>query len=453
VKALRNTGAGSPARTFVKLGSVAAAFAVAATPLLASGPATASAGAATASAAAAAMAADSAAFYRARGGRPLWLAPQSGPAAQHLLSLLSTAQVDGLNPKRYDVRRIDRALREARSGNPAAVMRAEAVLSDAYVAYARDLRRPSSVPIDYVDPELRPAPPSAQALLNEAAAAQSLAKYVSSMGWMNPFYAQLRQALLQRNYRTETERQLLALNLERARTLPGGRGRYVVVNSAGQRLYMFENGQVVDYMRVVVGKPAQPTPMMAAKIKYTSLNPYWNVPPDLAQERIAPNVVKGGMAYLKSRGYQVLSDWSDNARVIDPKTVNWKAVVAGREQVRLRQLPGPANSMGRMKFMFPNDQGIYLHDTPDKEKLTEAARLFSGGCVRLEAAPRLAAWLYGKPIKASGARPEQKVPLPSETPVYLTYLTALPSGSSVAYFDDIYGLDRAQVGGRRYAGL
>jgi L,D-transpeptidase YcbB len=99
-----------------------------------------------------------------------------------------------------------------------------------------------------------------------------------------------------------------------------------------------------------------------------------------------------------------------------------------------------------MKFMFPNAQGVYLHDTPSTELFSEAARLFSGGCVRLEAAPRLAKWLYGKPLKAVGAKPEQKVDLPQPVPVYLTYLTAVPSGGrQVAYFSDSYGRDGARL--------
>jgi murein L,D-transpeptidase YcbB/YkuD len=214
-----------------------------------------------------------------------------------------------------------------------------------------------------------------------------------------------------------------------------------MVNVAAQRLFMVENGQTVDMMRVVVGKPVYPTPMMAALIRYTSLRPYWNVPSDLAAERIVPNVLKGGNAYLRQKGYQVLSDWSEKAKVISPASVDWKAVAAGRKEVRLRQLPGPANSMGDMKFMFPNAQGIYLHDTPQDELFGEAARLFSGGCVRLEAAHRLATWLYGKPLKAKGATPEQKVPMTRPVPVYLTYLTAVPSGTELAFYEDIYNKD------------
>ena len=105
--------------------------------------------------------------------------------------------------------------------------------------------------------------------------------------------------------------------------------------------------------------------------------------------------------------------------------------------------------MGVMKFMFPNEQGIWLHDTPVKEKIEEASRLQSAGCVRLEDAPRLARWLLGRSVKAQGARPEQKVPLPTPVPLYITYLTAVPSGTSIVYFDDFYGRDAADMRTRR----
>ena len=391
-------------------------------------------------------------FYRSRGGAPLWFSPTAGNASQQLLQQLNTAWADNLNPNRYRVKALAKAVQAASRGNPAAVQRAEVMLSEAFVIYARDLKRDPNVGIIYVDPELRPAPPSPQTLLQQAAASGSVGKYVARMGWMSPVYAQLRQALASRMYNGEYQRRVLATNLERARALPSGSHRYVIVNPPAQRLYMYENGQVVDSMRVVAGKPAPAiaqTPMMNAFIRFAVLNPYWNSPADVTAQRLAPNVLKQGPSYLKAKGYQVMADWSDNARVLDPRSVDWNAVAAGRVPIRLRQLPGPGNSMGKMKFMFPNEQGIWLHDTPDREKLEVAARLASNGCVRLEDAARFARWLFGRPLKAQGPRPEQKVPLPNLVPVYITYLTAVPSGSSIVYFDDLYGLDR----GRRLASL
>jgi murein L,D-transpeptidase YcbB/YkuD len=126
-------------------------------------------------------------------------------------------------------------------------------------------------------------------------------------------------------------------------------------------------------------------------------------------------------------------------------SVDWKAVAAGQVKVNLRQKPGPANSMGRMKFMFPNEAGVYLHDNPERELFEQAARLYSGGCVRLEDASRLGRWLFGRELNWEGAGTEEKVPLAMPVPVYITYLTAVPDGSTIAYFDDVYGRDAARL--------
>jgi murein L,D-transpeptidase YcbB/YkuD len=434
-----------PARTFQKLGGAAAGLLLAAAPLPSLAATPASAARALPAATSVGSAADIAAFYRARGGRPLWLAPQSDGAVQLLRGLLNGASADGLDPNRYEIARLSEALRAAQRGNRRSVERAEMLLSQAFVAYARDLRRAPNIEIVYVDRELVPAPPPARYLLESAAAAPSLAVFVDSMGWMNPTYAQLRRALVNRSYSDDQQRRILMLNLERARALPAGSLRYVVVNAAAQRLFMYDNGKLVDSMRVVVGKPKYPTPMMNAFIRAAALNPYWNVPPDLAAERIAPLVVKQGLRYLTANGYELLSDWTDKATVIDPGNVDWKAVADGSVEVRIRQLPGPHNGLGKMKFLFPNREGIFLHDTPEKQLLSEASRLYSGGCIRLEDAARLARWLFGRELEKQGDDPEQIVGIPTLVPLYITYLTAVPDGSSIAYFDDVYGRDAARL--------
>ena len=431
-----------PVRRFSVHGGVAAALLAVAAPLAFALPA--EAGAVSADPARSGQGV--AEFYLARSGSPLWFENgQPSQAASLLIETLSQAEVDGLDPRKYRLDELGRAMRAAWGGNRRAAQQADRMLSQALVAYVRDLRRTGDIGIVYVDSELRPGPPSPRAILDAAARAPSLTDYVAGMRWMNPAYGQLRNALLMRNYSSDTERRALMLNLERARELPAGRNRYVLVNAAAQRLDMVENGEVVGSMNVVVGKPKNPTPMMAAYIRYAALNPYWNVPPDLAAERIAPNVNKMGLHYLKAYGYEVLSDWGDHPTIVDPSTIDWKAVEAGTTEIRVRQLPGKANSMGQMKFMFPNAEGVYLHDTPDKQLLSEASRLFSGGCVRLEDAPRLAQWLFGKPLSVEGAGTEEAAPLPTPVPVYITYLTAVPTGSSIAYFDDIYGRDTART--------
>lgn len=206
-----------------------------------------------------------------------------------------------------------------------------------------------------------------------------------------------------------------------ARSAIPARGRSIVVDAASARLFMVEEGEVVDSMKVVVGKPETATPMLKSTLFYATLNPYWNVPAELGRTLIAPNVLKLGMSYLREKGYEVISSYSDNPRIIDPETIDWQAVAAGREGIFVRQRPGPTNSMGRMKFGFANDDGIFLHDTPKKEVFAEANRSISHGCVRLEDADRLARWLFGDEPPNSGIA-EMHVPLPSPVPIVITYL-------------------------------
>ncbi len=182
-------------------------------------------------------------------------------------------------------------------------------------------------------------------------------------------------------------------------------GRHVLVDAASARLFMIENGQVVDSMRVIVGKADSATPTLRSTIYHATLNPYWNVPVDLARKIIAPRVLSDGPSYLKARGYEVLTKFGPDAQEIDPDSVDWQAVAAGRTKVYVRQLPGPGNSMGRMKFGFVNNNGIFLHDTPKKELFEEASRQLSNGCVRLEDADRLARWMLGRDPAAEQAAP------------------------------------------------
>ena len=200
------------------------------------------------------------------------------------------------------------------------------------------------------------------------------------------------------------------------------KGRAVLVDAASARLYMIQDGQVVDSMRVIVGKPDSATPELRSTLWYATLNPYWNVTPELTRTLIAPNVLRLGYSYLDRQGYEVVTDFGKDGKLVSPASVDWRAVAAGREKVLVRQRPGPANSMGEVKFNIPNSDGIYLHDTPRKELFAHDDRNLSHGCVRLEDAPRLARWLLGRDPNADNAGPEQFVPVPGGVPIVITYL-------------------------------
>ena len=200
------------------------------------------------------------------------------------------------------------------------------------------------------------------------------------------------------------------------------RGRYVLVDAASARLFMVEDGRVRDSMRVIVGKPTAATPPLTSMLNSATLNPYWNVPVDLAQTLIAPRVLKGGISYLTDRGYEVVSGFGAGARVLPPERVDWQAVAAGAATVHVRQRPGPANSMGQIKFGLAQTNGIYLHDTPNKELFAKEERNLSNGCIRLEDAPRFARWLLGTEPALGSAAPEQQLALPGAVPITITYL-------------------------------
>lgn len=379
-----------------------------------------------------------------RGHASLWIDADGRlrPEARQLIDLVRATKIDGLEPKAYQLGKLEGAVRGALAGKPRDLAKADMLLSQTLVAWARDMRSFRPGEMRFADLAAIPGIPSTGLILQAAAKAPSLAQFLDTMPWMHPAYGALRATLLTTQ---ELRRmQLLRINMMRARALPGTlqSGRYVLVDAADARLDMVEDGVVRDSMRVVVGRTDNATPMLAGVIRYAIINPYWNVPPDLAATRLAPHIVTEGLGWLVKNRYEVLSDWTDKAKVVDPKKIDWAAVVAGRmPDLRMRQLPGADNSMGRVKFMFPNDMGIYLHDTDDKSLFAEPARQRSGGCIRLQSAPKLARWLFGKPLATASAKPEQRVAVPVPVPVYVTYLTAEPVNGTIAYREDIYGRD------------
>lgn len=376
------------------------------------------------------------AFYQARGNRPLWLQQGRTAAADALLAVLRSAPLDGLRDGPALAAGAEMALARGQ------LIEADRLLSSAWVRYVQALGTPAAGMI-YGDPALAPRGAAAGAILVQAAASGSITDHVARVSKVNPFYSQLRAAALAETRHdgvASPDRRLLA-NLERARAIPGS-GRFVMVDAAAQRLYMVEDGEVRDTMKVVVGKPENATPMIASTIHYATFNPYWNVPADLVRERIAPSVLQHGAAYLTDKRYEVLSGFEDDARVISPAEVDWKAVAEGRATARVRQLPGNGNFMGDMKFGFANSGGVFLHDTPDKHLFAESVRTFSSGCVRLEDAPRLARWMLGGDPRVAPGVAEQHVKLPRPVPVFITYLTAQARDGRLTYVADVYGRDR-----------
>ncbi|MFL6734373.1 MAG: L,D-transpeptidase family protein [Sphingomicrobium sp.] len=380
------------------------------------------------------------AFYASRGGAPLWL--RNGTGARELVSVLQRASLDGYSNGPAIAAQAQAMLARAEAGDAAALASADRLLSSAWVAYVQALQTPPAG-MTYADQWVTPRRDSAATILARTAAAPSLAAYVRSVSNVNPLYAGLRDAAWTSMHANggQLDPRVLA-SLDRARNTPP-HGRSVMVDTAGAHLYMIEDGRVVDSMKVIVGKadPSTQTPMLASTIYYATLNPYWHVSDEMLRSTIARNVLDQGLGYIKARGYQVMAP-DGSGTLLDPAKVNWRAVAAGRETVRVRQLPGPSNSMGQLKIPFPNGLDLYLHDTPNKALFSQDDRSLSHGCIRLEDAERLGRWLLGREPRAASLDPEQNVLLPTPVPIYLTYLTAQVNSGQLSFVDDSYGRDR-----------
>jgi murein L,D-transpeptidase YcbB/YkuD len=216
----------------------------------------------------------------------------------------------------------------------------------------------------------------------------------------------------------------IAANMERYRWLPRSFGsRYIFVNVSAFKLEAYDSGQRALEMKVIVGQEYQDkaTPVFADSMETVVFRPYWTVPPDIAAKEIFPK----GASYMARENMET---YQENG------------------QTRVRQRPGPKNALGFVKFLFPNDFNIYLHDTPNHELFKEDVRAFSHGCIRVEKPAELAQWVLGWPAdkvqQEMDNPPDNKsVKVPSKIPVYITYFTTYINNGQLYFGNDLYSRD------------
>lgn len=236
----------------------------------------------------------------------------------------------------------------------------------------------------------------------------------------------------------------LRLNLDRWRWLPRDLGsEYVLVNVAGFELEVVRDRRSQLTMNVVVGQEAWQTPIFRDTMEYVVVNPYWNVPESIAEDEVLP-AARDDVAYVWENDFQVLDA---SGRPLDPTEVNFHQADF---PYSFRQRSGPKNALGDVKFLFPNEMNIYLHDTPADHLFTQDSRAFSHGCIRVSEPEELARYVlehysdrpptdYAELRRESG---EQWVRLSRPLPVYILYFTAWTDEDGTVHFhDDIYSLD------------
>jgi murein L,D-transpeptidase YcbB/YkuD len=243
----------------------------------------------------------------------------------------------------------------------------------------------------------------------------------------------------------------IRLNIERWRLLPNDFGwRYILVNITDFKLSVIENNETVLAMKVVVGRESRPTPILSSRITSVELNPFWQIPPTIIRKDILHKII-ADPDYLGNANIHVFKSWEKNASKIDPKSINWLQIRPENITFRLQQEPGPSNSLGRIKFIFPNRSEVYLHDTPVRELFQKAKRSSSSGCVRLEKPLKLLKYLFRsgqgwnseKIIAALNSGKTQILRLPESIPIYFLYWTAwVDDANRLNFRNDIYGRDK-----------
>lgn len=443
-------------------------------------------------------------FYERRGYQPVWTGPSElNPSGESVVRALARADEDGLNPDDY----LPTALAALASQRTAqATTDLDVLLSLVVVRFARDLGWGITVPSEVDrDNSYDVRPFEADTVLGEVAAAadpgEALRQYAPPSfvyglvkralaelrarrdkgGWTHasdgptlrkgdkgPRVAELRTILTERgalppgsnddvfdqalvdglqrfqdrhglepdgiygkkvlaelSVPLSTRIEQVRLGLERLRWLPRtSTGRRVAVNLADFRTYVFDDDRVTFETRSVVGKLYHETPMFTGRMTYIVINPYWNVPTSIMRSELLPKA-KADAAYLTKNHFEY-------------------------DGTSMRQVPGPWNSLGRFKFMFPNPHNIYLHDTPAQALFKEPDRAFSHGCVRLEQPAELAAlllagqgWTPQRIQAAVDTGVETVVTLQQPVPVYISYVTAFLGPDGVMHYRrDVYGRDK-----------
>jgi murein L,D-transpeptidase YcbB/YkuD len=226
-----------------------------------------------------------------------------------------------------------------------------------------------------------------------------------------------------------------------------------MVNVPEFMVRVVEGDTVRHATRVIVGQPATPTPTFSNRIDHLVVNPYWNVPVSIVVNEMMPEIRRNPYGFFINGGYQVLANTGDAMSVVNPARIDWYRV--NPRAIRIRQVPGDFNALGRIKFMFINEHSVYLHDTPTKALFNRDFRAFSHGCVRVQnplafadailpvAAPD---WNSARIETLYGGQ-ERRVNLANPVPIHLAYFTlTAEADGTLRSFQDLYGYDGALLG-------
>jgi murein L,D-transpeptidase YcbB/YkuD len=366
-------------------------------------------------------------FYKQNGYQLAWSdGKRPRGTLDGLIAAVHAADQDGLDPADYRVDELDAARKVALDTDKAIDLDLRATFT--YLRYASDLSLGTIDPED-LNPEWHPAQKTVylRDALRAALDQNNIGQSLTQLAPHSPQYLGLKHQLaLARQKPDPAAVEQIVMNMERWRWLPDDPGpRYILVNIPAFRLDVIEDGRSVLDMKVVTGKKSSPTPVLADRMTTVVFSPYWNIPQDIVQKEILPKADRDP-SYLEKNNMEA------------------------DEKGNYRQRPGKGNSLGQVKFLFPNHYNVYLHDTPAQSLFERLERDFSHGCVRLDEPMKLAQYVLrdqpewtGDRIRAAmDAGTERAVALKQPLPIYLVYFTAWEDGGVLKTVPDVYGIDR-----------
>jgi len=227
------------------------------------------------------------------------------------------------------------------------------------------------------------------------------------------------------------------------------------LNIPSFRLNFLDKNELVDTIRVVVGKPEHPTPVFGNTVQYIVVNPWWKIPESIVKNEMLDHLIKDPY-YYERKGKVLHKTWDTDSERIDPGTVKWSKYKGNKKYIpyRFMQVPSSKNALGKIKFMFPNNFSVYIHDTPSKSLFFKTYRAYSHGCMRIQKPRELlkAFAMYNKNINVDEIMDQLKttknstIPLEKHVPIDITYLTAFVDVyGNMNFRKDVYGYDKMML--------
>lgn len=420
------------------------------------------------------------AFYRQRAYAPAWCdAKQLAPPGRTALALLGQAEDFGLQPLRYHTAALHAlvdslAQPQVPARRAAQLTQLDVLLTDGLLAFALHLRRGQLHAFTLSPLEKAGGPFDPAAWLVRALAAPDFATSLLRCQPQQREYQQLQQALAEWRRQPagpaggwrRRRAQQLAVTLERWRWAAIPDANYVLVNLPAYQLAVVRRGRVLQTHRLVIGRPAHPTPTLSSWLTSFTIAPEWRVPRRVATEQLLPYLQDNARAhseqdFLANNNYRLFDARGRELRGAD---VDWSAVTAQNFTYTIRQSPGCGNLLGNVIFPFANPYGVYLNDGPDPQRFTRTYRALGHSCLQVQNPMHLATYLLG-PDAARAALPSEAqceaAPKPRNfflkrpVPLHVRYATCAVVAGKLQFYADVYGRDeglRRQLFGRAPTG-